>query len=190
MKARSITLATIAQVARLVTIAALASGALACASPVTALPVREASELTQGSAFTVVTFFSASCPSQKLHDARLVELARAYAPRGVRFVAIDAEAEAEGERDGREAAARGYPFPLLVDPGGVWADRFGATASTETFVLDREGRVRYRGGIDSDRTHASSSVQPWLRDALDALLAGHEPPRATTTPQGCAIRRR
>lgn len=171
-------------------IAALASGMAACAPPVTALPVRDAGELTQGSALTVVTFFSAACPSQKFHDARLVELARAYAPRGVRFVAIDAEVEAEVERDRAEAAARGYPFPLLVDPTGVWADRFDATASTETFVLDRDGRVRYRGGIDSDRTHASSSVRPWLRDALDALLAGRDPPRATTMPQGCAIRRR
>jgi thiol-disulfide isomerase/thioredoxin len=181
VKARSI---------RLATIAAFVSGLAACASPVTSLPVRDANELTQGSAFTVVTFFSASCPSQKLHDARLVELARAYAPRGVRFVAIDAEAEAEVERDRAEAAARGYPFPLLVDPSGAWADRFDATASTESFVLDRDGRVRYRGGIDSDRTHASPSVRPWLRDALEALLAGQEPPRATTTPQGCAIRRR
>ena len=137
-----------------------------------------------------MTFFSAGCPSQKLHDARLVALARAYAPRGVRFVAIDSEADASAERDAAEAAARGYPFPLLVDPNGAWADRFGAGSSTETVVLDRDGRVRYRGGIDSDRTHASADAQLWLRDALDALLAGQAPPRAVTTPLGCAIRRR
>jgi hypothetical protein len=138
----------------------------------------------------VLTFFSASCPCQAFHDARLIALAGAYAPRGVRFVAIDAEATASPSLDAAEAAARGYPFSLMSDPSGAWAERLGVTFATETIVLDRAGRVRYRGGIDSDRTHASKSSHPWLREALDALLAGASPASAETKAFGCALRRR
>ena len=42
-------------------------------------------------------------------------------------------------------------------------------------VLDAAGRVHYRGGIDSDKTHLHDDSDAYLKDALDALLADREP---------------
>jgi hypothetical protein len=55
------------------------------------------------------------------------------------------------------------------------------------FVLDAEGRLRYRGAPDSDHDDPAQRAS-WLRDALEAVLAGREPARAQTTPVGCSIK--
>lgn len=146
--------------------------------------------LARGAPLTVITFFSAHCPCQRAHDERLRELHDAYAPRGVRFVAVDVEVGASRERDDAEAKARGYPFPLVPDPDGDLADALGAEAATFTVVVDASGRVRFAGGIDSDRSHLTTTAEPWLREALDDLLAGREPRRAQTKALGCSLERR
>src|SRR5690606_42130345 len=57
-----------------------------------------------------------SCPCQRAHDPRLLDLHRRWSERGVRFVSVDAEANSSLERDVREQKKRGYPFPILSDP--------------------------------------------------------------------------
>src|SRR6185312_6985998 len=42
-------------------------------------------EVARGARFTVVTFFSADCPCQHAHDARLREMEALYRARGVAF---------------------------------------------------------------------------------------------------------
>jgi len=146
-------------------------------------------DLARGASFTVVTFFSADCPCQHAHDARLREMAALYRARRVAFVAVDAESTATPAGDAGEARSRGYPFPVLTDPHGALADALGAEYATYTVVLDPSLRVRYRGALDSDKTHLTQGADMYLRDALDRLLAGGEPARLATEALGCALRR-
>ena len=152
--------------------------------------VHQLSAIVRSAPFTVIVFFSADCPCQRAHDPRLRELSAQYRPRGVRVVAVDAEATATLASDREEALARGYPFPILTDPEGAVADALGAVWATYAVVVDASGRVRYRGGLDSDRTHLTEGAALWLRDALDRVLAGREPEPAETSSLGCALRRR
>jgi peroxiredoxin len=151
---------------------------------------RRLTDLARQAPFTVIVFFSAGCPCQRAHDARLRELHALYGGRGVQLVAVDSEAGATVAADRDEARARGYPFPILSDPEGAAADALGATWATFAVVVDAGGRVRYRGGLDSDRIHVTEGASLWLRDALDRLLAGREPEPAETEALGCALRRR
>jgi peroxiredoxin len=137
--------------------------------------------------FTVIEFFSAHCPCQRAHDARLRELFETYSPRGVKFLAIDSEDGASPERVAKESHARNYPFPLLADPKGTSAQAFGAIISMYTVILDREGHVRYEGGLDSNRAHLSASATFYVRDALDDLLAGREPRTKKGKALGCTL---
>jgi peroxiredoxin len=137
--------------------------------------------------FTVIEFFSAHCPCQRAHDARLRALYEAYAPRGVQFLAVDAETGASIERTSREASARRYPYPLLADPRGAAADALGAEFATYTVVVDRAARVRYAGGIDSDRSHLTGDAELYVRDALDDLLAGRAPRVPRGEALGCSL---
>ena len=150
-------------------------------------PPRDAAALARSARFTVFVFFSARCPCQSAHDARLRELHARYAPRGVAVYAVDSEVSASPERDAEEAQRRGYPFPILVDRGARLAASLGADYATYSVVVDAGGRVRFRGGIDSDRSHLREHPATYLADALDDLLAGKEPRRAEAKALGCAL---
>ncbi len=136
---------------------------------------------------TVVVFFASHCPCQAAHDDRLRDLYAAYHPRGVEVLAVDSETTATLERDREEAQKRGYPFPILLDPGAALARSVGAESATETLVFDRSGTIRYHGGIDSDRKALHADATPFLRDVLDDLLAGRPPRRTESKALGCAL---
>jgi len=137
--------------------------------------------------FTVIELFSAHCPCQAIHDERLRALAAAYGARRVAFVVVDSEAEATLARDRAEAGRRGTPAPILVDPGGTAARALGAEFATYTLVVARDGRVVYRGGLDSDRSHLTDGAAPYLHDALDDALAGRPLRVPRTEPMGCPL---
>ena len=141
-----------------------------------------------GARFTVVVFYAEHCPCFQVHEARLLDLARTYADRGVKVVLVDSEADATPERDAHEAAARGLP-PIVLDPGARLADALGAEYATFAVVFDPMGQVRYRGGIDDDKNVLHAEARPWLRDALDDLLAGNAPRRAEGKALGCALQK-
>jgi peroxiredoxin len=169
----------------------LAAMLLACAPSRTPdVAPDDVRSLGQGARLTVIVFFSAHCPCQAAHDPRLLALHARYSARGVKFVAIDAEVTAASDVDAREAKARNYPFPILSDPDGRLADELGAEMATFTVVIDEHGRVLYRGGIDSDRSHLTDDATPWLDDALEALLDGKAPKVASSKALGCALQRK
>jgi hypothetical protein len=138
--------------------------------------------------YTVVIFFSADCHVLRAHDERVRQLASDYSPRGVRFLALDPEVDANGARDQGEAALRGYPFPILIDEGAKFAKAYGAVYAGLAVVVDRTGAVVYRGGIDSDRVHLTEDATPYLRNALADLVAGRPPRVAESKVLGCALR--
>jgi hypothetical protein len=138
---------------------------------------------------TVFWFFSAECPCSRAHEGRLRELASAYESRGIRIFWVDSEASASPARDAALATERGLP-PLLIDPRAELANALGAEYAAFAVVVDKRGRVRYAGGVDSDKSVLHDSAEPFLRDALDALLAGQKPPSAVRKSLGCALMKR
>jgi hypothetical protein len=136
---------------------------------------------------TAFVFFSAHCPCQTAHDARLRTLMARFAGR-VNIVLVDSEVGASFEREQAEARRRGYATPPRIDREAELAHAFGVESATHVVVVDRQGRIRYSGGIDSDRVHLTADATPFLADALDELLAGRTPPPAKSGPLGCALR--
>jgi hypothetical protein len=48
--------------------------------------------------------------------------------------------------------------------------------------------LKYHGAIDDNYDDPSAVEVQYLRDALDAILAGEEPPLAQTPPVGCTVK--
>jgi peroxiredoxin len=141
---------------------------------------------------TVVVFTCNHCPYALAWHARIADAARAYAARGVRFLAINPNDAERYPRDSfdamkRRVAAEDWPMPYLHDESQRVAREYGAKTTPDVFVLDSERRVRYRGAPDGDH-HDPSQNATWLREALDAVLAGTEPDRPETEPVGCSIK--
>jgi hypothetical protein len=78
-------------------------------------------------------------------------------------------------------------MPYLYDADQDVARAYGAKTTPDVFVLDGAGRLRYRGAPDSDYEDPDQRAA-WVRDALDAVLAGQEPSQAETKPVGCSIK--
>jgi peroxiredoxin len=132
------------------------------------------------------------CPYVQAWEDRLSAIARDYAERGVRVVAVDSN-DAEhypedsfGEMQAR-AAARGFAFDYLYDEPQVLARELGAERTPEVFLYDRDRRLAYHGAIDDSRDETAVSQQ-YLRDALDAVLGGEEPAVSETPPVGCTVK--
>lgn len=137
---------------------------------------------------TVVVFYADHCPCFRVHEDRLRDIARDYRERGVRLLFVDSEVSATAEGDARAAAERGLPA-IAIDRGAKLADALGADYATYSVVFDAEGRVRYRGGIDSDKERLHADAKHYVTDALDDLLAGREPRRTEGKALGCALKK-
>jgi peroxiredoxin len=141
---------------------------------------------------TVVVFTCNHCPYALAWHDRIAEVARDYADQGVRVLAINANDAERYPRDSYEAmrdrvAREDWPMPYLHDASQEVARAYDAKVTPDVFVLDAERRLRYRGAPDSDYDDPSQRAE-WLRDALDAVLAGQAPPRAESRPVGCSIK--
>ncbi len=168
--------------------------ALACAhaSPPASLVGTDGSrralvEITQRAPYTVIVFVSATCPCMASHRDRLEDLVAAYGKRGVQFIAVESDVDAT--QASVAAEAREYSMPVLRDEGARLAIALEAESATHTVIFDREGRVRYRGGIDSDRVTQHADATPYVREALDDLLAGTAVRRPEAKALGCMLRK-
>lgn len=140
--------------------------------------------------WTVFVFVSADCPCLDAHLDRLRALSATYAPRGVQFFAVDSEVGRTKELLAAETHTFALPFPVVLDPGAKLANGVGAEYATYSVLVDRTGRVVYRGGIDSDKRKLHDDTTPFLREALDDVLAGAAlPKRVEGKTLGCVLRK-
>jgi len=132
------------------------------------------------------------CPYVLAWEGRINDLARAYADRGVSVVAInsnDAEAYPVDSFDAMVEHAReaGYVFDYLHDASQDVARQLGSERTPEAFVYDGERRLVYHGAVDDNRDEDAVTAN-YLRDAIEAVLAGETPVIADTAPVGCTVK--
>jgi peroxiredoxin len=143
-------------------------------------------------AATVLVVTCNHCPYVIAWNPRLRAVAEDYAPRGVRFLAINANDAGRYPADSLErmrrfAREQEWPMPYLHDETQDAVRSLGAERTPHVFVLDGDQRLAYRGAPDAD--HADESLRAeWLRAALDAVLAGDEVERAETPAKGCSVK--
>jgi peroxiredoxin len=141
----------------------------------------------------VVTFWCNHCPYVQAWEPRVLEAQRDYATKGVQFVAINANETVNYPTDDfphmvERAKAKAYNFPYLRDESQEIARAYGATRTPELFVFDKDRRLRYHGATDDNHESAARVTKRYLRDALDAVLAGRDPPLPETPPRGCSVK--
>ncbi len=144
----------------------------------------------------VLALLGTECPLCKLYAPRLVELAKAYEPRGVVFLGLDSNRQDAVTEMAAYARVHEIGFPILKDLNQLVADQIGATRTPEIVVLDAKRVIRYRGRVDdqygfqSNKSYQKSALtERDLADAIDALLAGKQVTKAETQVAGCLIGR-
>ncbi len=145
-----------------------------------------------GKKAVVLVFLGVDCPVGNLYAARLVELNKEYAPKGVIFLGINSNASDDKGAIAKHAKEYGITFPVLKDAGNGVADSALVERTCETLILDGAARICYRGAIDDQYSQGKSKDRPahdFVRDALEDLIAGR-PVKVRSSPvAGCLIER-
>ena len=147
----------------------------------------------------VLEWLNHECPFVKKHYAGgdMQKLQKEYTDKGVVWLSIISSAPGkQGHRTGPQAEAdtkdkNASPTAVLLDPAGTVGQKYGAKTTPEMFVIDKEGKVIYAGAIDSIKSTKPADVakaENYVRQALDAALAGKPVPTAKTQPYGCSVK--
>jgi peroxiredoxin len=150
----------------------------------------------------VVIFTCDHCPTAQYYEERIKQLTADYKDRGVAVVAISPNDPKSVRFDELawtdlgdsfedmkiRAKDRQFNFPYLYDgEHQAAATAYGALATPHAFVFDAARKLRYAGRID-DSERPQKVKTKFLRNAVEALLAGKEPPLTTTKVIGCSVK--
>jgi peroxiredoxin len=135
----------------------------------------------------VVVFTGNNCPVAIAYQDRLMKLAADYKDQGVSVVAINVNQGEQLEAMKERAEEKGFNFPYLRDESQRSARDYGAVCTPHSFVLDADRKIAYMGAIDDNMNDGEKAEHHYLRDAVDAVLAGTQPEQTETKPVGCAI---
>jgi peroxiredoxin len=150
----------------------------------------------------VVVFTCDHCPTAQYYEERIKQIAADYKDKGVALVAImpnDPKAVRFDELGWTDlgdsfdemkirAHDHQFNFPYLYDGDTESvAHAYGPVATPHVFVFDAARKLRYAGAIDNSE-RIQHVTKHYLRDALDSLLAGKEPPATQTKVVGCSIK--
>lgn len=137
----------------------------------------------------VVIFTCNHCPVAQAYEDRIIELSTDYKDKGVEVFAINVNNMEDDKLPAmkKRAEEKGFEFAYLYDPSQEIGRAFGATVTPHAFLLDGEGKIAYAGAID-DNMELAEVQQRYLRDAIDAVLAGSKPEVDSMKPIGCGIR--
>ncbi len=104
----------------------------------------------------IVHFWASWCGVCRREAGTIASLAREYPVLTVATRSGDAAAVR------RYLAAEQVSFPVILDPGGEIASKYGVRALPTTFVLDAEGRIRF--AETGYTTGIGLRVRRWLAD--------------------------
>lgn len=83
-----------------------------------------------------------------------------------------------------QAAAAIRGVRMIRDEDGVEARRFGAATSGQALLYDRDGRLRFSGGITGSRGHEGDNAG---RTAIERLVREEQAEHFSTFVFGCAL---
>jgi peroxiredoxin len=148
----------------------------------------------RGEYATLIMFICNHCPFVKHIQDELVKLGKEYPAKGVSIVAISSNDVENYPEDSPEkmktlADSLGYTFPYLYDETQAVAKAYDATCTPDFFIFDKNLKCVYRGQLDDSRPGNTIPVTGVdLRNALNAIVSGHEVNAFQKPSVGCNIK--
>ncbi len=150
-----------------------------------------------------IIFTCNHCPDSVAAAARKEEIHQDYKSKGVALVAVNPNNPAGLRPDElgyspfgdsfeeMEPFAKdyGWTFPYLYDgEKQEFAQACGAQSTPHVFIFDDERKLRYTGRMDDGGRNAGDVDKSYIREALDAVLAGEEVKEPVTRSFGCSTK--
>ena len=144
-----------------------------------------------------IHFWSKDCPYEIVADPKVTALEKKWAGKDVVVLAIDSNVTEIGETPGagydkirEHLKKKEMTNRVFADHGNKVADMFGAKHTPHCYVIDQKGVLVYMGGLDDDpKGDKGEATQQYVRDAVEATVAGKEVKVKESKPYGCGIKR-
>jgi Peroxiredoxin len=131
----------------------------------------------------VLNFWATWCKPCIEEMPSLARLHQTFSGRGVRVIAVSADAPGAAEAVRSFVDERKLPFTVWLGATTDSMESFGLKPVLPgTVVLDREGKVRARFDGQFDEDALESAIEDALRDEGADTLAAAEPPRRKRGP--------
>jgi len=150
----------------------------------------------------VLVFLANHCPYVTKVEDRLIDFANDYKDKNVKIAAVCVTPSPEYAPEGynkeyceadtlakikERVANKKYPFAYGRDDTQKIGREYGAVATPTFFVLDKDRKIRYIGSLDDSIDDEAKVSKKYLRDAVDAVLAGKAVEVEETQATGCGI---
>jgi hypothetical protein len=147
----------------------------------------------------VLEWTNADCPYTRKHytSGNMQSVQGLAQQNGVVWLTVISSAPGkQGYVNGPAADAltqsrKAVPAAVLLDPSGAVARLYAAKTTPHLFVIDKNGALQYMGGMDSIATSDEADIahaEPYLKEAMLAVVQGHPVPHPVTKPYGCSIK--
>ena len=147
----------------------------------------------------VLEWTNHECPFVVKHyeSGNIPALQKAAVAKGIVWLQVITSAPGkEGNVTGEIAqklnAHRGAtPTNTVLDTDGSIGKLYGATNTPQFFIIDPQGVLVYKGGIDSIPSADQSDIakaENYITAALADLAAGKKIAKANTKPYGCSVK--
>jgi len=80
---------------------------------------------------------------------------------------------------------------ILMDPSGEVGQSYGAQVTPHMYVINPEGQLVYKGGIDDKPTTDTADIEGatnYVVMALEQAMSGEEVEVKTAKPYGCTVK--
>ncbi len=141
-------------------------------------------------AATVIVARDTGCPVSQKYAPGIGRLQAQYSSQGVEFLYLNLNPRDSLQAMRADHAQFGSSGRYIADRDHRIGTMLGVRSTGEVFVLDSKGRLVFRGAIDDQYGIGYTRVsagRTYLRDALNALLAGRLPEVSATTAPGCYL---
>ena len=135
-----------------------------------------------------VIFTSNDCPVASAYQSRLNSLATDFRDQGLEVVAINVNRGESLAAMKSRAQKERFAFAYLHDASKQTARGLGAVCTPHSFLLTPDRQIAYMGAIDDNWQNANGVKKDYLREAVQAVLAGKKPKVQESRQIGCAIK--
>lgn len=141
----------------------------------------------------LVNFSCNTCPWVEAWEDRYNPISKMAEENGIGVIMLNPNAAIRDDGESMEdmqarAKSSGYDFYYALDEGAKLAEAFGATRTPDIFLFNSDMELVYTGAIDDNAKSAEEVEQPYLKNAIQSLVAGKEINPKTTKALGCTIK--
>ncbi len=149
--------------------------------------------------YVVLEWLNFGCPFVQKHyeSGNMQQLQETYTEKDVVWLSIVSSAEGKqgyyppAEMVAQKEKHNGSMTAILMDSSGDVGQAYGAQVTPHMYLINPEGQLVYKGGIDDKPTTDTADIEGatnYVVMALEQAMSGEEVEVKTAEPYGCTVK--